>query len=198
MFAPAARREVRAGMRPYECVPFGCRALLRLSIAHELDSDHQAAPAHIADEPMPSRQLLTALESAPCRRHSASGRSEPVDRFSAAAHASGLPPNVLECAPTGQSMTSSRAIVTPIGSPEAIPFAAMMMSGWTPACSIANILPVRPMPDCTSSTTNNMPCWRGDRGEALKKLRRWNDIPALALYGLDDDRSDFVGRRPPA
>ena len=41
---------------------------------------------------------------------------------SAAAHATGLPPNVLECAPTGQSITSSRAIVTPIGSPDAMPF----------------------------------------------------------------------------
>ena len=63
---------------------------------------------------------------------------------SAAAHATGLPPNVLECAPAGQSITSSRAIVTPIGSPDAIPFAATMMSGWTPACSIGKHLPGSP------------------------------------------------------
>ena len=101
---------------------------------------------------------------------------------------------MLECAPTGQSMTSSRAIVTPIGSPDAIPFAATMMSGWTPACSMANILPVRPMPDCTSSTTKQHAVLRGYRGEALKELRRGDDVPAFPLYRLDDDRRDLVGR----
>ena len=42
--------------------------------------------------------------------------------------------------------------------PEASPLASTMMSGTTPKCSAANILPVRPMPDCTSSNTSRMPC----------------------------------------
>jgi Na+/H+-dicarboxylate symporter len=45
-----------------------------------------------------------------------------------------------------------------IGIPEAIPLATQTMSGSTPKCSIANIFPVRPMPDCTSSTISSMPC----------------------------------------
>src|SRR5205085_3938428 len=38
----------------------------------------------------------------------------------AAAHATGFPPNVFECAPDGQSITCSLATVRPIGSPDAM------------------------------------------------------------------------------
>ena len=78
---------------------------------------------------------------------------------SAAAQHTGLPPNVLACEPGGQVMTSARAVVTPSGSPEAMPFAIATMSGSTPKCSIANIFPVRPIPDCTSSVTRSIPCF---------------------------------------
>ncbi len=56
-------------------------------------------------------------------------------------------------------MTSARAQHTPSGMPEAMPLAVAMMSGSTPKCSIANIFPVRPMPDCTSSATSSIPCF---------------------------------------
>ena len=46
---------------------------------------------------------------------------------------------------------------TPSGNPDAIPFAIVTTSGVTRVYSIANILPVRPMPDCTSSTTSSIP-----------------------------------------
>ena len=36
--------------------------------------------------------------------------------------------------------------------------AVVMMSGATPECSMANILPVRPKPVWTSSTIRTMPC----------------------------------------
>jgi hypothetical protein len=49
-------------------------------------------------------------------------------------------------------------MIAPSGIPEAIPFARQMMSGSIPQCSIANILPVLPMPDWTSSTMYKMPC----------------------------------------
>ena len=45
----------------------------------------------------------------------------------------------------------------PSGSPEAIPLALISTSGCTPACSMAHIRPVRPMPDCTSSATSRIP-----------------------------------------
>ena len=50
------------------------------------------------------------------------------------------------------------AITAPIGRPEPSPLAEVRMSGATPQCSQANILPVRPMPDCTSSKISRMPC----------------------------------------
>jgi hypothetical protein len=75
----------------------------------------------------------------------------------AAAHETGLPPNVLAWAPGGHDMISARAVHTPSGMPDAMPFAVATTSGSTPKCSIANILPVRPMPDCTSSATSTIP-----------------------------------------
>ncbi len=77
---------------------------------------------------------------------------------SGAAHDTGLPPNVLACAPGGQAISPARATATPSGSPDAIPLAMAIMSGSTPVYSMANIFPDRPMPDCTSSTTSRMPC----------------------------------------
>ena len=50
------------------------------------------------------------------------------------------------------------------------------------------------MPDCTSSTIEEHAVRGGDRGEALKELRRRHDVSAFALYRLDDDRRNFVGR----
>ena len=79
---------------------------------------------------------------------------------SAAAQLTGLPPNVLACAPGGHVITSARALVTPSGKPDAMPFAIVTMSASRPKCSHANIRPVRPMPDCTSSAMSRMPCLR--------------------------------------
>ena len=76
-----------------------------------------------------------------------------------AAIATGLPAIVEPWLPAGQVMTSRLAIIAPSGMPEAIPFATSRMSGTTPVCSAANIFPVRPIPDWTSSKTSRMP-WR--------------------------------------
>ncbi len=75
-----------------------------------------------------------------------------------AAIATGLPAIVDPWLPGGQVMISRGAIIAPSGMPEAIPLATSRMSGTTPVCSAANILPVRPMPLCTSSNTSRMPC----------------------------------------
>ena len=78
---------------------------------------------------------------------------------SPAAIATGLPAMVEPWLPAGQVISSRRAIIAPSGMPDAIPLASRITSGTTPKCSAANILPVRPMPDCTSSNTSRMP-WR--------------------------------------
>ena len=77
---------------------------------------------------------------------------------SAAAHAIGLPPKVFPCAPFGQSTIDFRAIMAPKGIPEAIPFAAVMISGSTSKFSMAHHFPVRPIPDRTSSAIRRMSC----------------------------------------
>ena len=56
----------------------------------------------------------------------------------------GLPPNVLACAPGGHVMTSARAQVTPSGRPDAIPLAMLTMSAFTPKCSRREHLPRPP------------------------------------------------------
>ena len=43
-------------------------------------------------------------------------------------------------------MMSARLMTTPSGIPEAMPLALQTMSGWTPVCSTAHHLPVRPAP----------------------------------------------------
>ena len=97
-----------------------------------------SAPANRACGPSGAR---------PCAR-----RSPPVPSSSsamvasAAAQATGLPPNVEACAPGGQVIRSARATVAPSGMPLAIPLATARMSGTTSKCSAAHILPVRPMP----------------------------------------------------
>ncbi len=78
--------------------------------------------------------------------------------------------------------------------PDAMPFAIATMSGFTPVNSIANIFPVRPIPDCTSSSTSRMPLLLRHLAQPLQELIRRDDVPAFALNRLDDDRSHFVGR----
>ena len=80
---------------------------------------------------------------------------------SAAAQASGLPPKVVVCRnglSNSTEKTSSVAIVAPIGiTPPPRALARHIMSGCTFSCSQANILPVRPIPVCTSSKISSAP-----------------------------------------
>ena len=68
------------------------------------------------------------------------------------------------------------------------------MSGSTPQCSIAHILPVRPAPDWISSAIEQDPVLVADRAQALEEAVLGDDVAALALDRLDDDRGDLVGR----
>ena len=74
-----------------------------------------------------------------------------------------------------------------------MPFAMFTTSAFRPKCSDANIFPVRPMPDCTSSTTSTIPCSGRQLPQALQERRRRDDVAAFALNRLDDDGGDFVG-----
>jgi hypothetical protein len=80
-----------------------------------------------------------------------------ADQANAAAHETGLPPNVEPWWPACQVMSSARAIAAEMGMPEAMPFAVHRMSGSTPQCSIAHIFPHRPKPASTSSMQRYQP-----------------------------------------
>ena len=82
----------------------------------------------------------------------------------------------------------------PSGIPDAIPLAERRMSGLTSQCSTAHILPVRPAPDWISSATRRIPCAVADLAEPLEEPVLGDDVAALALDRLDDDRRDLVRR----
>ena len=77
---------------------------------------------------------------------------------SAAAQATGLPTNVPPSPPgCALSMISARPVTALIGRPPPSDLAVTTRSGSSPVCSLANILPVRQKPVCTSSATSRMP-----------------------------------------
>ena len=130
--------------------------------------------------------------SAALRAYSRSTRSR-VAR--AAAQHSGLPPKVLPWAPRVHfSMIRFFATTAPIGRPEPRPLARVMMSGATPQCWLANIFPVRPTPDCTSSKISRMP-WRSHSSRRPgRKLVGRHEVAALALDRLDEDGRHLARR----
>src|SRR4051812_29592923 len=85
-------------------------------------------------------------------------RSITMRTASAAAHETGLPPNVEPWSPRrNASAAAPVARHAPTGSPPPNPFASVTTSGRTPSCWCANHAPVRPMPPCTSSMTSSAP-----------------------------------------
>ena len=82
-----------------------------------------------------------------------------------------------------------------MGRPPARGLARVRMSGTTPACSYANILPVRPSPHCTSSKARSAPLLAADGGHPLQELGRRGPHSALALHRLEHHRRGLVGGR---
>ncbi len=78
---------------------------------------------------------------------------------SAAAAATGLPPKVVPWLPgPSRDPAAPTATVAPIGKPPPSPLASVTTSGVTPEAWWAIHAPVRPIPDCTSSTQSRAPC----------------------------------------
>ncbi len=147
----------------------------------------------------PISGCLSASDRSPSIRYAPTAAAFATSRVfsseivaSAAAHETGLPPNVLACAPGGHAISPARATATPSGRPEAMPLAIAITSGSTPVYSIANIFPDRPIPDCTSSTTRRMPCFLVSSRRRCEELVGGHDVTAFALDRFDDDRGDFV------
>src|SRR5580692_11266145 len=99
----------------------------------------------------------------PIRRAMAGRSSLPMVSIapSAAAQATGFPPNVPPRPPAcTASIISARPVTPASGSPPAMPLAVVIRSGTTPSWSTANQLPVRQNPDWISSATNTIPLAR--------------------------------------
>ena len=75
-----------------------------------------------------------------------------------------------------------------------MPLAVSRMSGSTPQCSTAHILPVRPGARLDLVGDEQDAVLVADRAEALEEAVLGDDVAALALDRLDDDRRDLVGR----
>src|SRR5581483_5743143 len=103
-----------------------------------------------------------ARSCSPLARTRASSESSIVSHTaSAAAHETGLPPNVEPWSPgANPPPTASATRSAPIGKPFASPFASVTRSGRTPSCSKAKNEPVRPRPVCTSSNARSAPSSR--------------------------------------
>ena len=77
---------------------------------------------------------------------------------SPAAQASGPPPKVVPWLPgVSTPAAGPAASMAPMGTPPARPLASVITSGRMPAHWCANHLPLRPMPDCTSSIISSQP-----------------------------------------
>src|SRR6266568_1241122 len=129
-------------------------------IAHKLNANHQAFAANVADDLELVRPIRGALENVLSHflRVLHQTAFNQVHRCKRSSEANWIPAKRSSMRTRLQSHTPDRAIIAPNGIPLAIPFALVMMSGSIPACSNAHHLPVRPMPDCTSSVISMIPC----------------------------------------
>ena len=102
---------------------------------------------------------------------------------------------MLACAPGGHDMTSARAVVTPSGRPDATPLAdgddvgldaEMLDAEHLAGAAHAGLHFVADQQDAVLSASA--------RAAAGGTAARRDDVAALALDRLDDDRRDFVGR----
>ncbi len=175
--------------------------LLRLRVLDELDREHRAR-ARARRRSCPSAPARRASAPGSCRRSLRRARrgSPPRRRRARRAQRPARPGCRRRCPPIaesgGASMISALPITAESGSPPAIDFAIVIRSGSTPWCSMPHMLPVRPNPVCTSSTTNTIPCSSQMSPHALHELRRRDDEAALAEDRLHHDRGHGLGRRP--
>jgi hypothetical protein len=184
------------GQRLHAIAQFHSR-LARHLVLHQLDTDHQAASAHIAHQRVTLLPAANSLqhEFANAWRHWQSPRDRECPWLPVpTAIDTGFPPNVEACDPGAQSMISARVMQIPRGMPLAMPLAMHTMSGSTPECSMAHHLPVLPAPHWTSSTTSRIPCRSQMARSSRKKSVRRNNVPAFALDRLDEDCRHFFRR----
>src|SRR3954470_4378276 len=123
------------------------------------------SPAPRTSSPTPRRPMASRspFSATPRRNRSSSTTSSTV---LAADVTSGPPAKVEPWSPGwNSSACSGPATQAPIGRPPPSPFAMVITSGITPACSQAQSEPVRPMPHWISSNTSSAP-WRSQASRA--------------------------------
>ena len=167
------------------------------SLVDELDREHRAEPADVADLRQRSCQarMRARIVSPIAAERSTSPSSSITSRTArAAACATGLPTYVPPTPPVAGRVHDLRlAEHAREREPVAIDFATVIRSGSTPKCSIAKNRPVRAKPLCTSSQTRTIPCSSQIARSPCDELLGRGDEAALALHRLEDDRGDVLG-----
>ena len=159
----------------------------------QLDRDHQAEAAHVADgrvaglqRAQPGEELLAALarvgDEALVLDDVEGGVGRGTGHDVAAVRAA------VGARVASGSSARCRARIPDSGSPDAMPLAMTRMSGSTSQCRTANISPVRPKPVWTSSAISRMPCCRVISRSRGRNPGRRHDVAALAEDRFDDDR----------
>ncbi len=165
----------------------------------ELDAQHQALAAHVADQPglrvgepaQPGQGLLAPRggvgDQAAFEQVEGGQGRRAGDRVAPEGRAVGARAPGLQDAKPGRS-------APPSGIPLAMPLAESRMSGWT-----APVLD-RPHPAGPAGARLDLvgdeqdPVAIADRAQARQEAVLGHDVAALALDRLDDDRGDLVGR----
>ena len=180
--------------------------LLGRPVGDQLDADHQAALADLADvgvvgqrgqeagqrldlgrQRFQDRLRLRRRRGWPAPRRSTAGSRSRSGR----GRASGAP----RAGPGRRRTPRSVASVADSGRyPPVRPLARQRMSGSTPSCSQANIFPVRPKPVATSSTISSTPWRRAMSAHAAEMAVGGGDDAGRPLH----QRLDHHGRDPVA
>ena len=188
--SPRCRRSVPAGSR-------------RDAVAHQLDADEQAEPAHVADErvtrPQPAQaaqQVLADLQRMVLQALVAitSSTARPI------AHETGLPPKVLKYSmPLAKASrdlgrrdhgAERVAVADGLAHGDDVGHDALGFEGPEVA------MPTRPKPTCTSSAMHTPPAARTALVRGAQVARRQDDLPAAAQDRLRDERADAPAARP--
>ena len=150
-----------ARARSINCIGFHRRGLFGLPVADQFERLHHAHAANVADQRILFLELLQLLAEVAANDMRVFKQFLLFDHFDHGARGDGrhrISAESRNRQARNFSASSAVVIVAPTGTPLAMLFAQVMMSGVTSHCSMPNhFLPVRPKPVCTSSEINSPP-----------------------------------------
>ena len=165
-------------------------------VVGEVDADHEPAAPHVGEQRLAGRELLQPgrqLRADASAAFAVSARLDEVERGERGRAATGLPPKVEPWVPARHVIRSARAMMAPSGRPLAMPLPASRMSGSTPSCSTAQNLPGAADPALHLVGDEQDAVLVAELPQPGQEAGRRDDVAALALDRLDEDRRDLLG-----